>query len=903
MNGYRTTRRTFLKQTSLGAAGLAAAGSSLRLFAADAGGVSIATFSDDVIASAVPPQWAISQLKQALATKGVDARVISNISQAAAGELVIVVASSKAPVAQEIIKSAGITMPSSAEALLLTSGTVAGRKVLLACGNDARGLVYAVLEFADRVTFADSAMPALNMSPAVIEQPASKTRSMCRSFQSEVEDKPWFNDRAFWTEYLTMLAAQRFNRFNLSFGNGYNGAPGRNAEVYLFFVYPFLVSLPEYSGVFAKNLPPAERDANLQMLKSIGDECARRGLEFQLGLWTHAYAYGPGANYPIEGLTSVNHAAYCRDALASILKTCTGITGVTFRVHNESGIPTGSYSFWKTVFDAFPMVGRKLGIDMHGKECCQQHIDAAQATGMTVVVSPKYWAEHQGLPYHQASLRQSEQSRQEDTTILNGQASRYGYANFLKEDRNFGVLHRIWPGTQRMLLWGDPVFAAGFGRAAGFCDSVGIEWNEPLSFKGREGSGTIGGRCAYLDATLNSTYDYQKFLYTYRIWGRLLYNPDGDPQIWRRYLSKEFGAAAQSVEDALGHASRILLLVTTYHGASADNHVYWPEMYSDFPIVAGTFSYPDSKNPLGAASSFDPQLFSNIDDYVNHLLDGTAFEQNQYSPIEVAQWLEDLASSAASHLAAAKSRVSEPAPAGFRRLEADVAILSGLGFFFGHKFRSGVLWSIYQKTGDANAKTAALEQYAKARQAWADLAAVAAPIYKKNVAYGIERQMHGHWSDRLPGIDADIEAMKKGEVIGTPTHPGPAPAAILAAQGRPTRPDSKCRHAAPATFVAGQAWPLVLNTDAPGTKSVKLYYRRVNQAEAWQVLPMEEKGGQFHGTIPATYTQTKFPLQYYFVLNKGNSGSVLFPGLDSTLANQPYFVVRLKKRAAVENRI
>ena len=34
---------------------------------------------------------------------------------------------------------------------------------------------------------------------------------------------------------------------------------------------------------------------------------------------------------------------------------------------------------------------------------------------------------------------------------------RYGYGDLLREDRKWGVLHRIWPGTQRLLLWGDPV--------------------------------------------------------------------------------------------------------------------------------------------------------------------------------------------------------------------------------------------------------------------------------------------------------------------------------------------------------------------------------------------------------------------------------------------------------------
>ena len=41
-----------------------------------------------------------------------------------------------------------------------------------------------------------------------------------------MEDKPWFYDRDFWQGYLTMLAAQRFNRFSLTLGLGYDGGSG-----------------------------------------------------------------------------------------------------------------------------------------------------------------------------------------------------------------------------------------------------------------------------------------------------------------------------------------------------------------------------------------------------------------------------------------------------------------------------------------------------------------------------------------------------------------------------------------------------------------------------------------------------------------------------------------------------
>ena len=75
-----------------------------------------------------------------------------------------------------------------------------------------------------------------------------------------------------------------------------------------------------------------------------------------------------------------------------LLKACPQIEGLTFRVHGESGIPEGSYPFWKTLFDAIPASGRRIEIDMHAKGINQEMFDIAAATGMPVKVSPKFWA-------------------------------------------------------------------------------------------------------------------------------------------------------------------------------------------------------------------------------------------------------------------------------------------------------------------------------------------------------------------------------------------------------------------------------------------------------------------------------------------------------------------------------
>src|SRR5436309_2339491 len=70
----------------------------------------------------------------------------------------------------------------------------------------------------------------------VTQRPANPIRSVTRNFMSEPEDKPWFYDREFWQRYLTMLVTQRFNRFSLALGLGYN-SPRNVTDSYFYFPY------------------------------------------------------------------------------------------------------------------------------------------------------------------------------------------------------------------------------------------------------------------------------------------------------------------------------------------------------------------------------------------------------------------------------------------------------------------------------------------------------------------------------------------------------------------------------------------------------------------------------------------------------------------------------------------
>jgi hypothetical protein len=770
-------------------------------------------------------------------------------------------------------------------------------------GADARGLVYGLLEIADSVKYASHPLDVLNLRTDVVEQPTNRVRSVMRMFSSEVEDKPWFNSPGFWEEYLTMLAVERFNRFNLTFGLGYD-FPRKLLDTYFYFAYPFLVDVPGYD-VRVKELPDQERDANLRMLKYITSQAAQRGLEFQLGIWTHAYQWeeSPNVNYTITGLTPDKHAAYCRDALTMILTDCPDITGVTIRIHGESGVAEGSYDFWRTVFQGAANSGRKIEIDMHAKGMDQPTIDAAASSGLPLRISPKYWAEHFGLPYHQAAIRPEEvpiPGKRGAGAFAQSSGSRsflrYGYGDLLKQDRNYKILYRIWPGTQRLLLSGDPQTCKAHSRALTFGRSDGFEWCEPLSFKGRKGSGLPGGRNAYAQDSLKPLGgDYTKYSYTYRLWGRLGFNPDTQSDVWHRLLSNDYGSAAQPIERALGQASGILPLVLTSHCPSAANNNYWPEMYFNQPIVDENRPnpYSDTLKPkiFSNAPTLDPQIFSRMDEFAEQATQRTA--DGRYSPAEVAERLEKLAQSAETELAGV-SATSEDNPF-LSRAVADVKIQIALGRFFASKFRAGVFYAIYLKTGSSDVLEWAHESYQKARQSYADAADAAKGIYVHDVTFGIDYFGRGNWDDRLAAIDADIQDMEKlraTAAIQAAGGPGKSIRDTIDVVNNPRpRPPLAFNHTPPNAFIPAEPISLQLSVaeTAPELKAV-LFYRRVNQADTWQSAKMDLDAGTHHATIPPDYTQSPYAIQYYFQV-RDTTHAWLLPGFNSDWSNQPYFVV------------
>ncbi len=132
---------------------------------------------------------------------------------------------------------------------------------------------------------------------------------------------------------------------------------------------------------------------------------------------------------------------------------------------------------------------------------------------------------------------------------------------------------------------------------------------------------------------------------------------------------------------------------------------------------------------------------------------------------------------------------------------------------------------------------------------------------------------------------------------GSDSRTSEASKAVAAIKAPSARPKFKAVHQAPVNFRPGQTLPLSISvisaTSGGGSVAVIMHYRHVNQAERWQQAATSHEGGNaYKAEIDGSYTQSVYPLQYYFELRTSEENVTLYPGFNAELNNQPYFVVQ-----------
>src|SRR5262245_6332362 len=173
----------------------------------------------DEVAASPPVAWALGRLRARLRSAGTLLETSDQSELELAGPA-LVLTTVRDEISELRLRESGIVARDVAETFALLADREAGGGMLV-FGSDVRGLVYGLLELADRVPRSGDVTEPFRGAP-IVEEPANEVRSVARLFCSEVEDKPWFYDLDWWDRYLSMLIESRFNRCSLTFGLGYN---------------------------------------------------------------------------------------------------------------------------------------------------------------------------------------------------------------------------------------------------------------------------------------------------------------------------------------------------------------------------------------------------------------------------------------------------------------------------------------------------------------------------------------------------------------------------------------------------------------------------------------------------------------------------------------------------------
>jgi hypothetical protein len=178
-----------------------------------------------------------------------------------------------------VVVVAKLALESGAESLQIRFTGGKGKQALLVTGGDDRGLMYGLLDVADRVGYAQDPKNPLSEVREANEKPAVVERALSMYTMSRSHFESYFFNEDYWARYFDTLARNRFNTFALLFAYEASG--------YFAPAYPYFYDVEGFPDVRVVGQTRERQQRNLKMLNRVVQLAHERGLSVTIGLWDH----------------------------------------------------------------------------------------------------------------------------------------------------------------------------------------------------------------------------------------------------------------------------------------------------------------------------------------------------------------------------------------------------------------------------------------------------------------------------------------------------------------------------------------------------------------------------------------------------------------------------------------
>jgi hypothetical protein len=709
--------------------------------AADPRAICISIIQDP--AAAAPVRHGVDILKAALQARNIRYEEVANL-QAAKGEIVIVpgLPAGSSPVADRL-KAVGVAVPSAAESLVVHWAGWKGKPLLLLSGSDARGLMYSLLEVADRVGWSNNAAKPLSEVHDMVESPSVADRGVTIFTMQQAQFESRLHDENYWAKYLDTLARDRFNRFQVLFAYEMDG--------YMCPAYPYFVDTPDFPGIKVEGLSKEQQQRNTADLHRLIRMAHDRGIQVTLGFWCHYYQFSTSfrtANQgqpemgKVVGLNLSNLVPYTRAALATFLRSFPEVDTVQFLMNPESGLRTqDAKGFWTSVYEGMKEAAPHLQYEVRAKGVSDDLIEQGQNMGLNIRMNTKYWAEQVGLPYHPTHIQE-----------LNQFERRHSYADMLKYPRRYQLHWTLWTsGTTRVLLWGDPEYVKRFAGTTHLGDGEGFDVMEPLATKMAGHPQQLKPFELLAPQYRYYNYEFERYWYFFKLFGRLSYNPNTSPEEWEHEFDRRVGKdAAPYIERGMQQASQILPHIVAY--CLPPNH---------FPTTRG---WPERQRQedLPAYAKVEPsdiEQFESLSDAAKDIVEGR--ESARISPLKTSQWFSQTSHDVLALVKEAEQHAGPNPSKEFVSTTVDLKILANLASYHAKRIPAGVSLALYNQTHDLFALDDAIAGEKEAIEAWQGIVDAAGDVYNPDLMMGLpEFDLSGSWKDELVKFKHGLAALE-----------------------------------------------------------------------------------------------------------------------------------------------
>ncbi len=623
--------------------------------------------------------------------------------------------------------------------------TQEGRTILLAFGGDAAGMIYAGLDLAEAIRLGTLHQLADSDHAPFVEKRGIKfnipldvrTPSYSDNSHAAQANIPEMWSFDFWQRFLDEMARNRFNVLSL-----WNLHP-----------FPSLVRVPEYPEVALRDVrrtrvamddtyshngndmvrPELLRDTEVLRRMDIGEKvrfwrdvmqyAQDRGIEVYWFTW-NIFTFGAEGKYGIDSRQDNPRTIdYFRASVREMVLTYPLLAGfgITAGEHMENR--TDAYSKEKWLYATY---GRGIA-------------DALQRQpGRKVRLIHRYH-----MTGHQEILREwKDFPGPLDLSFKYSIAHMYSIPDppFLQP-----VLPFLSPALRTWLTvrdddyysfrWGDPAFARAYLRHMPGKDKLAGFYMGP--------DGTVWGR-DFLDRKdgMERPLVAEKRWYALMLWGRLSYEPDLPDELFQRSIAARFPAAdSASLMRAWAEASRLFPQITRFFWGDIDLR-WFPEACLSHPRYRGFYTVRD----FITGETMPGSGLANILQWRDQTL---AQKPVASGPLQVAEILAADASSVlkkTTELQAAEGGTDE-----YYATIGDLTAMAHLGNYYAAKIRGAAELALFDKTGAAANREAAIRHLRSALVHWKLYAAAYTRQYRQPWLYN-----RVGWVD-IPALTAKVE--------------------------------------------------------------------------------------------------------------------------------------------------